>query len=157
MLFRSRLISDGAKRLGLSSITAKMADASKPITGLSPMDRVLCDVPCSGYGVIRRKPEIRYKSLASIQELPKLQYKILQNAATLLKPGGRLIYSTCTLNPAENGEVAEKFLRENPGFAPMKIELPELRRTVREPSHHLTMLPFSGASDGFFAAAFLKK
>ncbi|WP_322182692.1 16S rRNA (cytosine(967)-C(5))-methyltransferase RsmB [Neglectibacter caecimuris] len=154
---RVRLISDGAKRLGLSSITAKMADASKPITGLSPMDRVLCDVPCSGYGVIRRKPEIRYKSLASIQELPKLQYKILQNAATLLKPGGRLIYSTCTLNPAENGEVAEKFLRENPGFAPMKIELPELRRTVREPSHHLTMLPFSGASDGFFAAAFLKK
>ncbi len=154
---RVKLISNGAERLGLSCVTAKMTDASKPITGLSLMDRVLCDVPCSGYGVIRRKPEIRYKSLASVRELPKLQYEILRNAAALLKPGGRLVYSTCTLNPAENGEVAEKFLQENPGFTPMKIDLPGLWRTVREPSHHLTMLPFSGASDGFFAAAFLKK
>lgn len=154
---RVKLISSGAERLGLSSITAKMTDASKPMTGLSAMDRVLCDVPCSGYGVIRRKPEIRYKSLASVRELPKLQYEILRNAAALLKPGGRLVYSTCTLNPVENGEVAEKFLQENPGFSPLKIDLPEIQRTVREPSHHLTMLPFSGASDGFFAAAFLKR
>lgn len=154
---RVKLISDGAKRLGIPNITAKMADASKPLTGFPLMDRVLCDVPCSGFGVIRRKPEIRYKDLTELKELPKLQYAILKNAAQLVKPGGVLVYSTCTLDPGENGEVAERFLRENNGFAPMNIDLPGVRRSLDEPPHHLTMMPFAGASDGFFAAAFLRK
>ena len=154
---RVKLIEDGAKRLGLSNITARAADMTKPVEGCPQADRVLCDVPCSGFGVIRRKPEIRYKSLASVKELPELQYDILRNAAGLVKPNGVLVYSTCTLNPAENGEVAQRFLEENPGFAPMTIDLPGIRRVISEPDHHLTMMPFSGASDGFFAAAFLKK
>lgn len=154
---RVKLIDEGAKRLGLSNITAKAADMTKPIEDIPKADKVLCDVPCSGFGVIRRKPEIRYKSLASVKELPGLQYDILRNAAGLLKPGGVLVYSTCTLNPAENGEVAKRFLEENPGFLPMSIDLPNIRRATPEPDHHFTMMPFSGASDGFFAAAFIKK
>ena len=154
---RVKLIEDGANRLGLSNVTAKAVDMTKPIENTPKADRVLCDVPCSGFGVIRRKPEIRYKSLASVKELPQLQYDILRNASELLKSNGVLIYSTCTLNPAENGEVAQRFLKENPGFAPMTIDLPGIRRVIPEPEHHLTMMPFSGASDGFFAAAFVKK
>lgn len=166
---RVNLVKSGAQRLGIQSITAEMADATRPLEGLPPMDRVLCDVPCSGFGVIRRKPEIRYKSLAELRELPKLQFAILNNASCLVKPGGVLVYSTCTLNPRENGEVAERFLRENNGFEPMTIHLPvsetaagepkagAFRRCVEEPPHHLTMMPFAGASDGFFAAAFRRR
>ena len=154
---RVKLISDGAKRLELPNVIARTADAAKPFENVPQMDRILCDVPCSGFGVIRRKPEIRYKSLASVKELPQLQYDILRNAAGYLKPGGVLVYSTCTLNPAENGEVARRFIEENPGFSPMTINLPGIRRVIPEPDHHFTMMPFSGASDGFFAAAFVKK
>lgn len=167
---RTRLIEDGARRLGLVNVTAKTADLTKPVENLPPMDRVLCDAPCSGFGVIRRKPEIRYKDLSCLDELPELQTAILKNAARLVRPGGTLVYSTCTLDPRENGEVAERFLQENNDFIPMKIELPAVRRggdegsggtglsrCIDEPSHHLTMMPFAGASDVFFAAAFRKK
>ncbi len=158
-LYKGRvgLIKDGAERLGISCVTACQADMTQLAEGLPQADKVLCDVPCSGFGVIRRKPEIRYKSLSQVQELPELQFKILKNAASLVKPGGVLVYSTCTLNPRENGGVADRFLKENNGFEPMQINLPGIARTVEEPLHQLTMMPFSGASDGFFAAAFRKK
>lgn len=154
---RVKLIADGAARLGITNITAKAADASKPLLNLPQMDRVLCDVPCSGFGVIRRKPEIRYKNPEDTKALPELQYAILQNSSKLVKPGGVLVYSTCTLNPKENGEVAERFLKENNGFKPMKIDLPNINHTIDEPSNHLTMFPFAGASDGFFSAAFVRE
>ena len=118
------------------------------------MDGVLCDVPCSGYGVIRRKPEIRYKPLASVKELPELQLRILENGASLVRPGGLLVYATCTLNPQENGCVAERFLRAHPEFEPAPFSLPGVERLVEEPAHTLTLLPFAGGSDGFFAARF---
>lgn len=167
---RVMLIEEGARRLGIHNLTARAADMTKPLEHAPQGDKVLCDVPCSGFGVIRRKPEIRYKSLKEVKALPELQYAILKNAANLVKPGGVLVYSTCTLNPAENGAVAERFLRENHGFSPMNIELPHvegpaseagasigrLRRVVEEPPNHLTMMPFAGASDGFFAASFLR-
>ena len=94
--------------------------------------------------------------MAEIRDLPKLQYNILLQASRALKSGGVLVYSTCTLNPAENREVAERFLQENNGFEPMNIDL-EVTRCVAEPPYMLTMTPFTGASDGFFAAAFQKK
>ena len=97
----------------LSCIQAERRDASKPYEGLPLMDRVLCDVPCSGYGVIRRKPEIRYKPLSSVKELPALQYKILQNGASLVKPGGLLLYATCTLHPAEKRRRGGPFFSES--------------------------------------------
>ncbi len=154
---RVKLIQSGAARLGISSIEARQGDAAQPMGDLPPVDRVLCDVPCSGFGVIRRKPEIRYKKFEEIERLPAVQYQILQNVAKALRPGGTVVYATCTLNPAENGGVAERFLEENRAFVPLPIELPGIRRQLDEPAHHLTMMPFAGASDGFFAAAFQKR
>ena len=106
---RVRLISDGAARLGLDIVNARVADASVHNDTLPEADRVLCDVPCSGLGVIRRKPEIKYKKKAEIEGLPEIQRKILENGAGYVKKGGRLVYSTCTLNRAENEDVAEWF------------------------------------------------
>ncbi len=154
---RVKLIREGAARLGLSNVEAGLHDGEKPYEGLPPMDGVLCDVPCSGYGVIRRKPEIRYKPVSSARDLPKLQYRILENGAALVRPGGLLLYATCTLNPAENGEVAARFLREHPEFAPAPFALPGVRRCVEEPPHTLTLFPFSGGSDGFYTARFRRK
>lgn len=158
-LYESRvgLIQDGASRLGLTNITACAADMTKPPEHPIPADRVLCDAPCSGFGVIRRKPEIRYKNLDDTKALPELQSAILANAAAFVAPGGVLVYSTCTLNPRENGKVAQRFLQEHGDFQPKRIELPGVSRVIEEPEHHLTMMPFSGASDGFFAAAFVRK
>ncbi len=155
---RVRLIAEGANRLGIVNISTKALDMTKPLKGLPMADKVLCDVPCSGFGVIRRKPEIRGKNLQELRELPALQYEILRSASSLVKPGGALLYSTCTLNPAENGEVAERFLRETNGFTPRKIDVPAgFSRCVEEPEHHLTIMPFAGGSDGFFAAMFQRK
>lgn len=153
---RVDLIKEGAGRLGLENIAAWANDAAAGFEGVPMADKLLCDVPCSGFGVVRRKPEIRYKELGTLRDLPELQYKILQNASRQVKPGGVLVYSTCTLNPAENSAVAERFLRENNGYEPMKIDI-GLRRAIAEPEHMLTMMPFAGASDGFFAAAFRKR
>lgn len=158
-LYKGRvgLIQQGAERLGLSCIVAQRRDGTKPYEGLPQMDRVLCDAPCSGYGVLRRKPEIRYKPLESGKELPALQLSLLENAAGLVRPGGLLVYSTCTLHPAENSGVAEKFLAAHPEFAPEPIRLAGVERCLDEPEHTLTMTPFSGASDGFFAACFRRR
>lgn len=158
-LYKGRvgLIREGARRLGLSSIAAKAHDALKGFEGFPAFDRVLCDVPCSGFGVIRRKPEIRYKDLSTLKGLPDLQLAILEQGARAVKPGGRLVYSTCTLNPAENSQVAERFLQAHPEFAPVPFTLPGVRRWVEEPPYMLTLLPFSGGSDGFFAAVYQKK
>lgn len=153
---RVNLIKSGAERLGLLNIDARVNDALQGLDGIPLVDKMLCDVPCSGFGVIQRKPEIRYKSLDSLQDLPEIQYKILQNASQCVKPGGILVYSTCTLNPAENSAVAERFLQENNGFEPINIEI-GVGRSIREPGYMLTMMPFAGASDGFFVAAFRKK
>lgn len=153
---RVGLIRSGAERLGLSNIETKVNDAANGFECIPLVDKMLCDVPCSGFGVIQRKPEIRYKDISSLQNLPELQYRILQCASQRVKPGGMLVYSTCTLNPAENSAVAEKFLKENNGFDPMTINI-GVRHSIQEPSHMLTMMPFAGASDGFFASSFRKK
>lgn len=84
---------------------------------------MLCDVPCSGLGVIRRKPEIRYKKQESFKELPALQLKILEHSAQLVRPGGILFYSTCTLRNAENGAVVTEFLKCHPEFEPYDLPL----------------------------------
>lgn len=158
-LYKSRikLIESGKKRLELSSIKTGLHDAREPIKSEQMADRVLCDVPCSGYGVIRRKPEIRYKSLDSVSSLPEIQYNILKNGSELLKPGGLLFYTTCTLNPRENTQVAERFLNNNPGFAPYTLNCDEYRAMRDEAENMLTILPQTMDSDGFFIAAFYRK
>ncbi len=149
------LIRKGARRLGISILKADVRDAADPKTLIPPADRVLCDVPCSGLGILRRKPEIRYKKCESLDSLPGLQYRILRSSAGLCKPQGVLLYSTCTLNPAENGRVADRFLREHPNFAPLPLLLPQqIIRNSFEPEHQLTLMPHLHGTDGFFFSAF---
>ena len=143
---RVKLIADGAARLGLSCITAAVQDARKPREDMPAADRILCDVPCSGYGVIRRKPEIRYQPLAASERLPEIQYAILENAAHYLKPGGTLVYATCTILRRENEAVVQRFLEAHPEFAP--VPLTELDRQ----EGWITFTPSAGDCDGFFAA-----
>lgn len=159
-LYKGRvgLIKQGADRLGLTIIDAKKNDALKGFDSFGEFDKIICDVPCSGFGVIRRKPEIRYKKLSDIRGLPEIQYEILRKASETLKPKGVIVYSTCTLNPSENEDVVKRFERENKDFEPLEINLPNIfERVLEEPSNMLTMMPFSGASDGFFMAAYRRK
>ncbi|MCR5208134.1 MAG: 16S rRNA (cytosine(967)-C(5))-methyltransferase RsmB [Eubacterium sp.] len=134
---RVELIKNGAKRLGLENIITEVNDASIYNSELPKADRVLCDVPCSGFGIIRRKPEIRYKELDSVKELSELQYAILKTGSQYLKKGGRIVYSTCTLNNKENEKVTERLLNENPDF-----------RLVSQ----TTVLPDKNGGDGFYFA-----
>ena len=142
---RVSLIVKGAKRLGLKSIIGKVGDASVFNPELGFADKVLCDVPCSGLGIIRRKPEIKYKSEAELSDLPKIQYAIVDNASKYVKNGGRLIYSTCTLSKAENEDVVAKFLENHKNFkaAPLFGD---------NSSCSMTLMPHKNQSDGFFIA-----
>jgi 16S rRNA (cytosine967-C5)-methyltransferase len=145
---------------GISSLKTAVRDASLACDEeqKEKYDRVICDVPCSGLGVIRRKPEIRYKAFAEFKELPQLQYTILEQSAQLVKPGGVLQYSTCTLNPAENEQVTGRFLHEHPEFEPKMLPiLPFFEAAGLSPSHQITLFPPIHKTDGFYIAAFRKK
>ncbi|MDR3309961.1 MAG: 16S rRNA (cytosine(967)-C(5))-methyltransferase RsmB [Oscillospiraceae bacterium] len=134
---RVALIRDGARRLGLSAVDARAGDADAYNETLAQTaDAVLCDVPCSGFGVIRRKPEIRFKTRESVAPLPETQLRILRNGARYVKPGGRLVYSTCTLLREENEDVVRAFLKPGEKFRLKSEE---------------TLLP-SDAGDGFYIA-----
>lgn len=113
---RVELIRSGAERLGLKSITPLQNDAKVFNSDLGVFDKILCDVPCSGLGVIRSKPEIKYTDLSKIAGLPKVQYDILCTASEYLKPGGELVYSTCTVLKEENDDVIDRFLNEHKDF-----------------------------------------
>lgn len=156
---KCRTISARAKQYGITMVETVVRDASAPCdaTWRGAFDRVICDVPCSGLGVIRRKPEIRYKELSALRDLPALQYTILERSAELVRDGGVLQYSTCTLNPAENEEIAERFLREHPEFSPRILPLDACFAAAGvEPSHTITLFPPVHGSDGFFIAGFIK-
>lgn len=151
---RVKLIEDGAKRLGVTNLNAKTLDASVFDDSIGFADKVLCDVPCSGLGIIRRKPEIKYKRLEDIDNLPNIQYDILQTASKYVKKGGRLLYSTCSLNLAENDEVCDRFLEENKQFSVVKSL--ENVNTFNNNSNYLTLMPHINNSDGFFIATFVR-
>lgn len=149
-----------SEELGITVLRTAVRDASMPCPEQlrGAFDRVLCDVPCSGLGVIRRKPEIRYKALQEFDELPALQYRILERSAEMVKSGGVLQYSTCTLNPAENEAVASRFLREHPEFSPRVLPIERCFAMLgSKPSHMITLLPPVHGTDGFFIAGFCKK
>lgn len=143
---RVKLINDGAVRLGLDNVTAQQNDACVYNEKLPKADRVLCDVPCSGLGVIRRKPEIKYKNPEDFKELPDVQYKILETSAKYLKSGGILVYSTCTVSKAENEDVVNRFLKEHPDFTGVSVntKFDELSDNCA------TIIPKYFNSDGFF-------
>lgn len=147
---RVGLIEDGAARLGIKIITAMQNDASKFNGALPQADRVLCDVPCSGFGVIRRKPEIKYKPPEEFAGLPEIQYQILETSARYVKSGGTLVYSTCTLSRAENDDVADRFAAAHPEFMPIVQPVP-----LSAPGDYKrTYCPDENGGDGFFTASF---
>ena len=150
------LIEKGADRLGLTQIEAKYADASRfePLWE-DTFDVVIADVPCSGYGIIRKKPDIRYKDPDSMQQLPALQLSILKNQSRYVKPGGTLLYSTCTLVRKENEGVVEKFLKENDEFYPESLELPDV--FGENETGMLRLIPGQYDTDGFFICRLRRK
>lgn len=143
------LIENGAKRLGLTNIRAGVQDASV----FNPewedaFDVVLADVPCSGLGIIRKKPDIRYRNLKETEALPALQSAILSNQASYVKKGGVLMYSTCTILKRENEQVVEAFLEAHPDFHTEPLCLPEV--FPKNENGMLTLLPGQYDTDGFF-------
>lgn len=138
---RLKLISDGAKRLGIDIIKTAVNDGSVFNDEIPKADKILCDVPCSGFGIIRRKPEIRYKELDSVKDLPKLQVEILTVSSRYLKNKGTLVYSTCTLNQKENERVVEAFINSNSEFSLINQK---------------TTFPEKLGGDGFFRAVMMK-
>lgn len=154
---RLKLIKEGEKRLSLDIIDTVKNDASKHNENLGSADIVLCDVPCSGLGVIGRKPEIRYKNPGEFDGLPDLQYSIMCESSRHVKTGGTLVYSTCTLSRAENDDIVGRFLKEHKEYLP---ELPDRIRKFAgngvSDEGFVTLLPHITGTDGFFIAV-LKK
>ncbi len=152
---RVELIKTGAERLGIKNIIPTVNDATVFNEKFKNADCVLCDVPCSGLGIIGKKPEIKYKLLDDIKELIPIQKEILSIASKYVKSGGTLIYSTCSINPNENRKVCDWFLKENEDFYSVKVS-PKTERCIDE-GDYLTLLPHINNCDGFFIAKFIKK
>ena len=144
-----QLIEKGADRLGFHQIKALCKDATEFVPDWQEMmDVVIADVPCSGYGIIRKKPDIRYKLPSKMADLPELQSKILRNQARYVRPGGTLLYSTCTLAYRENEGVVEAFLREHPEFKLRELPLPAVIDQME--MGMLRLIPGEYDTDGFF-------
>ena len=137
------LISEGARRLGIGIITPMQADGSiYNAEWTEGFDKVLCDVPCSGFGTISKKPDLRHKNAKITTDLVNIQIDIVNNCAKYVKRGGTLVYSTCTLNPKENEENVQRFLEGAKDFTLVSMT---------------TCFPFEGKYDGFFFAKMIKK
>ena len=148
---KAELIANGAARLGIQILKARCQDATAFVPEWeNAMDTVIADVPCSGLGIIRKKPDIRYKNLQEMAALPALQLQILKNQARYVRPGGVLLYSTCTLVRAENEAVVEAFLRENTEFTLEKLPLPA--GLPENQTGMLALVPGEYDTDGFFIA-----
>ena len=132
---RAGLIKKGAERLNIKNLSAKQNDATVFNPDFGTFHRVLCDVPCSGFGVIRRKPEIKYKSLSEFDCLPEIQLQILETSVKYLKPDGQIMYSTCTIRQAENRKVIDAFIEKHADF---------------EIVSEKTLMPQTDGTDGFY-------
>lgn len=137
------LIKKGAAKLGIDIINASARDARNPLPELvGKADKVLCDAPCSGFGVIGKKPDIKYKDTKASEGLPRVQAAVLRGAAQYVRAGGTLVYSTCTILKRENEAIVNDFLAENKDF-----QLVEMK----------TMLPHKDNTDGFFICKMIRK
>lgn len=162
---KAKLIEDQANRLGLKQVECQIGDAGllgEQFTKES-FDRILLDAPCSGLGVIRRKPDLKWvKTEEDIANIAQLQAELLHAVSDLLKPGGILVYSTCTMEPSENNEIIESFLIKNSNFSlemePFLSELPNARQECQKSSEQgLQIFPDDYHSDGFYIARLRKQ
>ncbi len=143
------LITKGAKKLGIDIITTREQNGKEYNEDFcEKFDKVLCDVPCSGLGIIFKKPDIKYKSIDNINNLPNVQYDILSNCAKYVKKGGTLVYSTCTLNKEENENNVLRFLNENKSFEAFDFETDN----IKSRDGMYTFMPHIDNTDGFFVA-----
>lgn len=150
-----RLMEAGAERLGIECMEVRLADGRVCDEALAEKaDVVVCDVPCSGLGIIRKKPDIRYKDMASLAGLPAIQSAILDNASRYVRRGGTLVYSTCTVLPEENERVTDAFLRAHPDFTYDTFALPGPIGTVEG---HITLWPQRHGTDGFYICRMTRK
>ncbi len=149
---KTELIEKSAKRLGIEIIETKVNDAEKLNSEFEEkFDRVLLDAPCSGLGIIRRKPDIKWtKGATDCSALAKTQYKMLRVASRYVKKGGILVYSTCTISRMENEQMAETFLRENKNFEALPTE-------YMNKKGYCQLLPNTFNTDGFFIARFIRR
>jgi 16S rRNA (cytosine967-C5)-methyltransferase len=148
------LVRSGAQRLGISIIETQCRNGSVYDEALlESADKMLLDLPCSGLGVMAKKPDLRFKNIADIENLPKVQYAILESSTRYLKKGGRMVVSTCTLAKAENEHLIKRFVSEHPEFSavPFKVE------GLEAPDGMLQLYPDEHGTDGFFVALLEKK
>ena len=148
---KTKLIKDTAERLAINNLSTICCDARELKTRVSDADCVLCDVPCSGFGVMGRKPEIRYKNADELKSLPSIQKEILYSCCDIVKQGGTLIYSTCTLNKNENDRICDEFLSSHPDFS-IADDATYRKLTDR----YITIFPTPNGGDGFFIAKFIR-
>lgn len=167
---KADLIADQAARLGLDIVSTLSSDAAKLAERFPPesFDRILLDAPCSGFGVIRRKPDLKWsKSPEDVEDIAGLQRELLDAISGLLKPGGLLVYSTCTIEPEENGDQIRRFLADHPEFVLAPIQTGDMlasrgasdvasAASARD-SAGLQLLPQDAMSDGFYIARLIKQ
>ncbi len=150
-----RLIENTAERLGIKNISTILRDSSEFFNEWQEaFDFILADVPCSGLGIIRKKPDIRYKDLSEVNQLPDIQLKILRNVARYLKKGGTLLYSTCTILPQENELVINSFLEQNGEYEEVNeyFDIPYIKNR-----YGITLLPHISGTDGFYICKLRRK
>ncbi|MEM8640212.1 MAG: 16S rRNA (cytosine(967)-C(5))-methyltransferase [Cyanobacteria bacterium P01_G01_bin.54] len=154
---RLQKVSANAARLGLTIIQTRLGDSTQLQPELTEgiwVDRVLLDVPCSGLGTLHRHPDIRWRQTPdTITELAQLQRQLLQQGSTWLKPGGRLVYATCTLNPQENEQIVEPFLASHPNWQIWRPPIDSVLAPFVQPEGWLKVLPHQHRMDGFFIVA----
>ncbi len=150
-----KLIESGAQRLGISCLRTMLADAREHhVAWDRAADVVIADVPCSGLGIIRKKPDIRYKDPKELGQLPAIQREILENVSQYVRPGGVLVYSTCTVLPEENEQVTDAFLQAHPEFERTEFTLP---LPIGRCSGQLTLWPQRHGTDGFYICRMRRK
>ena len=149
---RTKLVEETAKRLGIQIIQTKVKDATLKEENIEKFDKILLDVPCLGIGVIRRKPDIKWKHKETdIDEITKIQKMILQNCSEYLKEGGELVYSTCSILQEENENIIYNFLEKNKNFiiVPIQIDNKNEFSKYREKEGYIKIYP-NKETDGFF-------
>ena len=154
---RVKLVEENAKRLGIHIVETKCQDAMiYNETYKEIFDKILLDVPCLGIGVLKRKPDIKWKrNPEDIPQIAQIQEKILEICSQYLKPNGQIVYATCSIFSAENDKIVEKFLKNNQAFTYAKIEIPQMEKSLE--NSNLIQLYQGEETDGFFICKLQKK